>query len=406
MKTYKTKLKLNNKQKTLFFKNASVARFAYNLTLGIEQENYKEGNKFLSDCGVRKLITQRKKDKEDLYWLSNFDCDIVKQAVKDACRAYKRFFDKKGNYPKFKSRKRTRPSFYVDGWKLKIENGYIKIPRCSKVKLYEKDYIPEGLNYQNPRITFDGINWWISVGLKEEQPKPQLTDETVGVDLGVKYLATCSTGKVYLNPTKQKNYRKVRKSLKQKQRQMARKFLENKRGEQFRKTKNILKLEKVIRKKQIKLNDIKLDFFHKASTDLVRTKPNVIILEDLYVKGMLKNKNRAESLHRSSMSMFKTILVNKAESAGITIVEADRFFPSSQLCSICGFKHVAMKDNRPVFDCPNCGHKMDRDLNASINLKNYPEFQGKLSLRRATQTQVSSNRERGFDEEGILQKVI
>ena len=213
MKTYKTKLKLNNKQRTQLHKNAGVARFAYNLTLEIEQNNYKEGSKFLSDCDVRKMITQRKKD--NLAWLYDYDCDIVKQAVKDACQAYKRFFTLKKGSPKFKSKRNTKPSFYVDGWKLRIQEGYIKIPNCTKIKLYEKDYIPEGLNYQNPRITFDGIDWWISVGLQEEHDKLELTDETVGIDLGVKYLATCSDGTVFLNPTKQENYRRVRNSLKQ-----------------------------------------------------------------------------------------------------------------------------------------------------------------------------------------------
>ena len=169
MKTYKTKLKLNNKQRTILFQNAGVSRFAYNFTLALQEDNYKNGNKFLSDCDVRKIITQRKQD--DLAWLYDYDCDIVKQAVKDACRAYKTFFKNHKGKPKFKSKKFTKPSFYVDGYKLKIENGYIKIPYCTKIKLYEKDYIPEGLNYQNSRITFDGTDFFISVSVREETIK-------------------------------------------------------------------------------------------------------------------------------------------------------------------------------------------------------------------------------------------
>ena len=113
MKTFKTKLKLNNKQRTRLFKNASVSRFVYNLTLEMQETNYKNGGKFLSDCDIRKAITIRKKD--DLAWLYEYDCDIVKQAVKDACRAYKKFFNKKAKKPNFKSAKLTKPSFYVDG---------------------------------------------------------------------------------------------------------------------------------------------------------------------------------------------------------------------------------------------------------------------------------------------------
>lgn len=215
MKSYRTKLKLNNKQRTQLHKNASVSRFAYNLTLEIEENNYKNGGKFLSDCEIRKIITKRKKD--DLAWLYDFDVDIVKQAVKDACKAYKNFFKAHKGKPRFKSKKYTRPSFYVDGWRLKIQNGYIKIPNCTRIKLYEKDYIPEDINYCNPRITFDGIDWFISVCVKEEQSKQKLTDEVIGIDLGLKELATCSNGIVFHNVAKFDNYKKIEKSIKQKQ---------------------------------------------------------------------------------------------------------------------------------------------------------------------------------------------
>ena len=383
MKTYKVKLKLNNKQKTRLFKNASVSRFAYNLTLEIQEENYKKGNKFLSDSEVRKIITKRKQN--DLAWLYDYNCDIVKQAVKDACRAYKKFFNKKAKKPKFKSAKLTKPSFYVDGWKLKIENGYIKIPLCTKIKLYEKDYIPEGLNYQNPRITFDGIYWWLSVGLPIEIEQYELTDEIIGIDLGLKELATCSNGMVFHNVTKSKEYRKINKSLKQKQRQVSRKYEMNKQGNKFIKTSNIKKLERRIQKKRIKLDNIKKDYFHKSSTALVRTKPKAIVLEDLNVAGMRKNKYLSHSLQETSISTFKQMLINKAESHGIEVVLADRFYPSSQICSHCGSRR-SIKLSERTYKCPVCGLEIDRDLNASINLKHYREFPEKLSLWRAKTT--------------------
>ena len=136
MKTFKIKLKLNNKQRTRLIKNASVSRFVYNLTLEMQETNYKNGGKFLSDCDIRKVITIRKKD--DLAWLYNYNCDIVKQAVKDACKAYKMFFNKKAKKPKFKSAKLTKPSFYVDGWKLKIENEFQFIPYINPIFLSAK----------------------------------------------------------------------------------------------------------------------------------------------------------------------------------------------------------------------------------------------------------------------------
>ena len=385
MKTYKVKLKLNNKQKTRFFQNAGVSRFAYNLTLEIQEENHKQGNKFLSDCEVRKIITQRKQD--DLSWLYNYDCNIVKQAVKDACKAYKTFFKNHKGKPKFKSKKFSKPSFYVDGWKLKIENGYAKIPFCTKIKLYEKDYIPEGLNYQNPRVTFDGISWWLSVGVKEDTTKPDLTDEIIGIDLGLKELATCSNGLIFYNVSKFKSYKKLEKSIKQKQRQVARKYEANKQGKKFVKTNNIKKLETLIQKKRIKQQDIKKDYFHKSTTALVRIKPKAIVLEDLNVAGMRKNKHLSHSIQSASISMFKDMLVNKANSLGIEIVYADRFYPSSQICSHCGNRR-SIKLSERVYRCPVCGLEIDRDLNASINLKHYREFPEKLSLWRAKQTRV------------------
>ena len=386
MKTYKTKLYLNNKQKTQLFKNAGVARYAYNLALEIEEENYKQGRKFLSDCEIRKLITKRKQ--EDLAWLYDYDCDIVKQAVKDAVKAYKIYFKNKKGKPKFKSKKFTKPSFYVDGLKLKIQDGYVKIPYCTKIKLYEKGYIPEGRNYQNPRITFDGISWFISVGVTETQMKPSLTEEVIGIDLGLKELATCSSGMIFHNVAHFRNYRKLEKSIKQKQRQVSRKYEQNKQGEKIVKTKNIQKLGKVIQKKRTKQGNIKKDYFHKSSTALVRTKPKAICLEDLNVAGMRKNKHLSHAIQSASISMFKDMLVNKATALGIEVVYADRFYPSSQICSSCGNRR-SIKLSERIYKCPVCGLEIDRDLNASINLKHYPEFQGKLSLWRAKPTKVA-----------------
>ena len=396
MKTYKVKLNLNNKQRTRLFQNAGVARFAYNLTIDIEKENYKNNGKFLSDCEVRKLITIRKKT--DLNWLYEYDCDIVKQAVKDACKAYKTFFKNHKGKPKYKSRKFSKPSFYADGYKMKIINGYVKIPYCSKIKLYEKDYIPEGLNYQNPRITFDGVDWWFSVGLKEVEVKPKLNDSILGIDLGIKELATCSDGTVYHNVAKSVKYRKIEKSLKQKQRQISRKYELNKQDKKFVKTKNIKKLEVIIQKKRIKQQNIKKDYFHKSTTEIVRTKPSCIVLEDLNVAGMRKNKHLSHAIQSASISMFKDILINKAQSIGIEIAYADRYYPSSQMCSSCSNKR-SIKLSERTYKCPVCGLEIDRDLNAAINLQHYREFHGKLSLWRAIQTGVAQAKQGSMKKE-------
>ena len=260
--------------------------------------------------------------------------------------------------------------------------------------------------YQNPRITFDGIDWWISVGIKEDTKHYELTDEIIGIDLGLKELATCSNGVVFHNVSKNPMYKKISKSIKQKQRQVSRKYEMNKQGNKFIKTSNIKKLERRIQKKRIKLQDIKKDYFHKSSTALVRTKPKAIVLEDLNVAGMRKNKHLSHSLQETSISTFKQMLISKAESHGIEVIFADRFYPSSQICSHCGNRRVDLKLSERMYKCPVCGLEIDRDLNASINLKHYPEFQGKLSLWRTKTTGVARNSKTEFYEEGILHKVI
>lgn len=372
IKGYKVKLKLNNKQKTILANNANVARFIYNLTLEMQQTNYKNGGKFLSDKDIRKQITKLKQNPEVLAWLYNYNCDIVKQAVKDACNAYKKFFKLKKGFPKFKSKKHTKPSFYVDCMKLKINNGYIKIPKCNKIKLYEKNYIPENFKlYSNPRITSDGINWYLSVGVEQDIPKTQLTNEVIGIDLGLEKLATCSNGMTFENISKNKNYNKLVKVIKRQQKIISRRYQMNKIGKKFVKTSNIRKLERQILKKRIRLNSIKKDYFHKSSTEIVRTKPSQIVLENLNVAGMRKNKHLSHAFQETSISIFKNILVNKANMNGIEIIYADRFYPSSQLCSNCGHRKVDLKLSDRVYKCNNCGLEINRDYNASINLKHY-----------------------------------
>lgn len=183
--------------------------------------------------------------------------------------------------------------------------------------------------------------------------------------------------------------KKLEKSIKQKQRQISRKYEQNKQGKKFVKTKNICKAEKRLQKKRIKEQNIKKDYFHKSTTALVRTKPQAIVLEDLNIKGMMKNKHLSHALQVTSMNQFRQILINKCEKYGIDVIEVDRWFPSSQICSECGNRKVDLKLSERIYKCDKCGLEIDRDLNASINLKHYREFPEKLSLWRAKPTKVA-----------------
>lgn len=370
IKVYKTKLKLTDNQHKQFMANAGCARWAYNYVIRNETESLKN-NKYIPVNDLRKEVTKLKQTGE-LSWLFNYDCDIVKQSMKDADKAFKTFFKNKQKFgfPKFHSKHSSKQSFYVDGVKLKVLSNKIKIPKIGYIKLYEKDYIPTNVNvYSNPRITFDGINWYISVGVKEDDPKKITNNVVIGIDLGLKELATCSNGLVIHNISKSKRYKKLEKKLKRQQRQMSRSLERNKIGKKFVKTKNFEKYRKRYLKTSIKMNNLKIDYFNKSIVDIMKTKCCTIVLEDLFVKNMQKNKKLSNTFQKSAISQFRSRLIQKTEMLGINVSIADRFFPSSKMCSHCGNikKDLTLSDR--IYHCDICGFEIDRDLNAAINLK-------------------------------------
>ena len=153
----KVRLEPNNKQLSRLFQSAGVARWAYNWTLAKQEENYRNGGRFIKDKDLRKELTQLKKTKE-FKWLNDYSNNITKQAIKDACEAYHRFFKKLSDPPKFKSRKKSQPKFYQDTEKITFKEGKVRLEKIGWVCLSEKDRIPETTKYTNPRVKFDGIH--------------------------------------------------------------------------------------------------------------------------------------------------------------------------------------------------------------------------------------------------------
>ena len=379
IKSFKVRLKLNNKQKSFFNGNANISRFVYNWALARQKQNYQDGGKFINNFDLRKELTILKKS--ELSWLYNYDVDIAKQAVKDACDSYIKFFKRKSCFPRFKSKKYSKKSFFVDNIKIKITDNGVKIPKLKTIiKFAEKYYIPLNCKYANPRITSDGINWFLSVAVEKENKDIELNKEGLGIDVGLKNLAIRSDGVVHKNINKDKKLIKIRKKLKRFQRNISRKYLKNKVSNRFIKTNNIEKLKIKLKKQYIKINNIQNDYFKKIAIDIARTKPYYIAMEDLNIAGMIKNKNLANSFQNSGLYNFKIAIKNKCIEYGINFIEVDRFFPSSKLCSCCGMKKENLKLKDRIFHCNNCGFNICRDLNASINLKQYPELQGNLSL--------------------------
>ena len=358
-----------SEQEHILWKSVGTARYIYNWTLNKQEENYKKGSKFISDNELRKEITQLKKT--ELIWLTEVSNNVAKQAVKDACNAYKNFFKKVTGYPKYKSRKKSKPSFYNDNGQLKVKEFRVLIAKVGWVKT--KEQVPIGCKYTNPRISNDGKYWYLAVGIEKETISEKLSGECIGVDLGIKDLAICSNGMKFKNINKSGKVKKEEKKLRRMQRRVSRKYVMNKDGTSYVKSKNIIKLEKEIKLKHRRLSNIRKNHLHQATTAIVKTKPSRVVMETLNVKGMMKNKHLAKSIGKMGFYEFKRQMKYKCELRGVEFVEADLWYPSSKTCSKCGHIKERLSLSERIFKCDNveCNHELDRDYNASINLSRY-----------------------------------
>ncbi|MCB2291871.1 transposase [Clostridium sp. CS001] len=370
MTAIKVRLEPNNKQTSKLFQCSGTARFIYNWTLARQEENYKNGGKFISDNDLRKELTVLKKT--ELNWLNEVSNNVAKQAVKDGCEAYKKFFKGLADRPIFKSKRKSKPSFYHDNMKIKFSSTHVQLEKLGKVKLSEYGRIPTGVKYSNPRISFNGLHWYISVGIESIQEPVELTGESIGIDVGIKDLAICSNREEpYKNINKTKKVKKLEKKMRRLQRKVSNKYLLNKKGGSYVKTSNIIKLEKNIIKLHKSLDNIRTDYRHKITTEIVKTKPSRIVMESLNVSGMMKNRHLSKAIAKQGFFEFKTMIQYKAKRYGIEFVEADRWFPSSKTCSECGYVKPKLSLSERTFVCECCGAEIDRDKNASINLSRY-----------------------------------
>lgn len=369
----RVRLKPTKEQEQQLWKSAGTARWTYNWTLNRQQENYKKGGKFLSNNDLRKEITQLKQT-DDFKWLSNVSNNIAKQAVKDACDAYQKFFKGQSQFPKFKSRRKSKASFYNDTSKLKVKKNLVLIEKVGWIKTSEQ--LPMNVKYTNPRISFDKKYWYISIGIEQEFEQEERSDEVIGIDLGIKVLAICSNGQRFKNINKTKEVRKIEKCLRRLQRSVSRKYDMNKSGEnQFVKTSNTIKIEKSIQRLHRRLTNIRDNHIHQATNAIVKTKPCKVVMEDLNVNGMMKNRHLSKAVANQKLYEFIRQMKYKCEKYGIEFMQVNRFYPSSKTCSSCGTIKKDLKLSDRVYKC-ECGLRIDRDWNASINLANF----GKLAV--------------------------
>ena len=372
----------NNKQQTKLFQYANTARFAYNWALGREKENYKNGGKFISDGDLRKEFTQLKKT-DEYSWLNKISNNVTKQAIKDACNAYKRFFKGHSKFPKFKSRKHSTPSFYQDNVKIQFSDTHVKVERFTTskrknkqklnwIRLAEHNRIPADCKYTNPRIKYDGLNWWITVSIEYEDSAILPSSEGIGIDLGIKDLAICSDGNKIQNVNKTQRIKKLEKQKRRLQRSISRSYEKNKKGESYCKTNNVIKKEKLLLKLNHRLTNIRQDYLHKTISEIIKREPSFIVLEDLNVSGMMKNRHLSKAVQQQGFYEFRRQIEYKSAWNNISVIIADRFFPSSKLCSCCGKIKKDLKLSDRIYKC-ECGNVIDRDFQAALNLKRYGE---------------------------------
>lgn len=389
-------------QEILFWKSAGTSRWAYNYFLARNEEQYKtylangrKGKKSISEGVIRKEINNQLKPTTH-QWLKEVGSNVMKQAVKEAGRAMKKFLSGAAGRPKFKTKHRTTPRFYVNYESLTRKNGGFHGEKIGFVRTAEPlPKIPKGCHYSNPWISFDGKYWYIGFGYEvPDRLNVELTGDSIGIDLGVKELAVCyAFGErkktVFKNINKTKEVHRLEKKLRREQRRQSRKFTANidhyetvQRNEKkpgrrpiwkrpIRECRNIERQRQRIALLHRRLKNIRENHIHQTTAAIVKTKPSRIVMEDLNVKGMMKNRYLAKEIASEKFYEFRRQMEYKCELYGIQLVFADRFYPSSKTCSHCGHIKKDLKLNNRTYICPTCGHVIDRDLNAAINLAKY-----------------------------------
>ena len=382
VKAIKVMLIPNNVQQTKLFQYAGASRFAYNWALAREKENYEKGGRFIPDTELRKEFT-RLRNSDEYAWLLNVSNNVTKQAIKDACSAYKNFFKGLQRYPRFKAKKKSMPKFYQDNIKIQFRDTHVKFEgfsfsrkankqKLNWVKLAEHGRIPTDAKYRNPRVSFDGLNWWISVCVEFPDCRDRSNHDGIGIDLGIKDLAICSDGNTYKNINKSQTVKKLEKCKRRLQRSVSRKYEHNKKGGSYCKTNNIVKKEKLLLKVNHRLANIRKDYLNQTTSEIVNRKPRFICIEDLNVSGMIKNRHLSKAVQNQGFFEFRKQLEYKCNDRGIQLIVADRSYPSSKRCSCCGKikKDLGLSDR--TYKC-ECGNVIDRDFQASLNLKAYGE---------------------------------
>jgi putative transposase len=379
-RAYLIEIHPTKEQITQINQTIGVCRYVYNLYISKNKELYEAEGKFLGGYDFSKWLNNVY-TKECDQWIKEVSSKAVKQAIMNGDKAFKRFFKGLSKFPRYKKKKSQDVKCYFPknnktDWT--VERHRVKIPTIGWMRVKEYGYIPKNAIVKSGTICKRAGRYFVSVlcEWKEVETKPLLNQTGVGIDLGVKDFAVRSDGKTHKNINKTVKVKKIEKRLKREQRSLSRKF-ENikKRGgksvtnKRANIDKNVLRVQRL----QARLANIRLEYVKSIVTNVVKTKPTFITVEDLNVKGMMKNKHLSKAVAKQCFYTFKTWLLTKCEEYGIELRQVDTFYPSSKLCSCCGQKKVDLKLSDRVYTC-ECSNVMDRDLNAAINLLQAKEY--------------------------------
>lgn len=373
-KAFKTEIILSKPQRQKINQTIGTCRYVYNLYLATSQKHYKETGKHLSGYDFSKWLNNMHTKEHD-NWIKEVSSKAVKQAIMNGDRAFKNFFKGMAKFPRFKKKKNQYIKAYFpknNKTDLTVERHRIKVPTIGWVRLKEYGYIPTNVTVKSCTISQQANRYYISV-LCEVDSAPiegGAKHDGIGVDVGLKDFAVYSLHEVFPNINKTPKIKKIEKQLKRQQRKLSRSYEQNKNkkvGEFCYKNrqKQLIRLQKL----HARLTNIRQEYVRYVVNQLVKAKPAYITIEDLNVKCMMKNRHLSKAIAQQNFYAFKAWLLSKCREHGIELRQVSRFYPSSKLCSSCGAKKTKLSLSERVFACDNCQVEIDRDFNASLNLK-------------------------------------
>jgi putative transposase len=363
---YKTELDLTNKQRTACLKHAGASRFAYNWGLARSKEAYRATGKRPTAIDLHRELNALKKT--DYPWMYEVSKCAPQEALRDLEQAYKNFFrrvelEKRGlwrgklGFPQPKKKSRAIGSFRLTG-SIKVFSDAVQLPRLGRLHLHEHDFIPTNGKILSVTVSEQAGRWFVSVQMEIEEEKPTpIATSAIGVDLGIKILATLADGKTFANPRALKH---VQKRLRRLERQKSRRKLASR---------NRKKTCRRLAKQHVRVANIRRDAAHKLTSYLVKNHA-LVAIEDLHVAGMLKNHKLAQAVSDSNFGEIRRQLEYKSQLFGTHLVVIDRFYPSSKACSSCGWRDSEQTLAVRIFVCKECGMVLDRDENAAKNILN------------------------------------